>query len=65
MQLGKKMIPPNTSYTQSGDGNSNNGDPKDGNVVEPVNTDVDEGGRPSKEDGEKADTTLKKEQSLN
>ena len=57
LQLGKKMIPPNTSYTQSGDGNSHNGDP--------VNTDVDEGGRPSKEDGQKADTTLKKEQSLN
>jgi hypothetical protein len=57
------MIPPSTSYTQSGDGTSKGEDPEnEGKTGEPVETDIDEGGRPSKEEGEKADTTLKTEE---
>ena len=65
LKLGEKLIPPSTSYTQTGDGTSQ-GDDSDpeGNPGEPVDTNIDEGGRPTKEDGEKADTTLKKEKSL-
>lgn len=67
LKLGEKMIPPSTSYTQTssgkdGDGTSNgNSSNSDGG---PVKTDVDEGGRPAKEDSEKADTTITKEKSL-
>ena len=70
LKLGEKLIPPSTSYTQSasgedGDGTSDGeGSEEDGTPGEPVVTDIDEGGRPSKEDGEKADTTLKKEKSI-
>lgn len=65
--LGEKLIPPSTSYTQStsedGDGTSDGDDAgKEGN--KPVDTNKDPGGRPKKEEGEKADTTLKKEKSL-
>jgi hypothetical protein len=45
LKLGEKLIPPSTSYTQS----TQSG--------EPVQTDIDEGGRPTKEDGEKAEVT--------
>lgn len=59
LKLGEKLIPPSTSYTQSGDGTSDGDDPNnEGGAGEPVVTDIDEGGRPSKEEGEKADTTL-------
>ena len=64
LKLGEKLIPPSTSYTQTSDGTSTEGNPEEGQTGEPVDTDIDEGGRPSKEDGEKADTTLKKEKSL-
>ena len=65
MKLGEKLIPPSTSYTQSGDGTSNDDNSEeDGTTGKPVETDIDQGGRPSKEDGEKADTTLQKEKSL-
>ena len=65
LKLGEKLIPPSTSYTQSGDGTSNGDSPEEeGKAGEPVVTDIDEGGRPSKEEGEKADTTLQKEKSL-
>jgi hypothetical protein len=69
LKLGEKLIPPSTSYTQSasgkdGDGTSDGDNPdEEGNTGEPVVTDIDEGGRPSKEEGEKADTTLKTEES--
>ena len=65
LKLGEKMKPPVTSYTQSGDGTSD-GDSSDGDhsTGEPVDTDIDEGGRPSKEEGAKADTTLEKEKSI-
>ena len=53
LKLGEKLIPPSTSYTQGAGG-------KDGKV----DTDIDEGGRPGKEDSEKADTTLEKDKSL-
>lgn len=63
LQLGKKLIPPSTSYTQTGDGNKD--EDTDGEAGgEPVKTDIDQGGRPAKEDKEKADTTLKKDESL-
>ena len=65
LKLGEKLKPLATSYTQSGDGTSNDDeDGEDGSTGKPVKTDVNPGGRPSKEDGEKADTTLKKEKSL-
>jgi hypothetical protein len=60
LKLGEKLIPPSTSYTQSADG----ADDKEDNGGEKVETDIDEGGRPAKEDSEKADTTLKKDKSL-
>ena len=62
LKLGEKLIPPSTSYTQGakeGDDKSDNAEDK-----KPVVTDIDVGGRPGKEDSEKADTTLKKEKSL-
>ena len=63
LKLGEKLIPPSTSYTQTSDGTSNGEGPdEEGNTGEPVETDIDEGGRPSMEDGEKADTTLKTEE---
>ena len=61
LKLGEKLIPPTTSYTQSGDGTSEDEETGKG---KPVETDIDQGGRPSKEDGEKADKTLEKEKSL-
>lgn len=65
--LGEKLIPPSTSYTQTtsedGDGTSKDGDSGD-NGDKPVDTNPDQGGRPSKEEGDKADTTLEKEKSL-
>ena len=65
LKLGEKLIPPSTSYTQNGDGSSNGEDSDEkGKTGEPVKTDIDQGGRPSKEEGEKADTTLEKEKSL-
>ena len=65
LKLGEKLIPPSTSYTQTGDGTSNGDGGEDNDPSgKPVETDIDEGGRPEKEDGEKADTTLKKEKSL-
>lgn len=65
LKLGEKLIPPSTSYTQTGDGTSNGDGGEDNDSSgKPAQTDVDEGGRPEKEDGEKADTTLKKEKSL-
>ena len=63
LKLGEKLIPPSTSYTQGadgGDGKKDNGEEK----PKAVKTDIDEGGRPGKEDSEKADTTLKKDRSL-
>jgi hypothetical protein len=60
LKLGEKLIPPSTSYTQGADG----ADDKEDNGGDKVETDIDEGGRPEKEDGEKADTTLKKDKSL-
>jgi hypothetical protein len=72
LKLGEKMIPPSTSYTQSasdpaeeedGDGTSTDEEPENkGETGEPVKTDIDEGGRPKKEEGEKADTTLQTEE---
>jgi hypothetical protein len=64
LKLGEKLKPPSTSYTQSGDGTSEGEKPEDeeGKTGEPVETNIDEGGRPSKEEGEKADTTLQTEE---
>ena len=69
LKLGEKLIPPSTSYTQTaskdGDGTSNDDtDEENGTTGKPVVTDIDVGGRPAKEDSNKADTTLKKEKSL-
>ena len=64
LKLGEKLIPPSTSYTQSGDDNKDGNSGKEDNTGDPVNTDIDEGGRPTKEDGEKAETTLEREKSI-
>ena len=70
LMLGEKLIPPTTSYTQSasgkdGDGTSKDGDPnEEGNTGGPVKTDIDEGGRPKKEEGEKTDTTLETQKAI-
>ena len=64
MKLGEKLIPPSTSYTQSASENNGEDSEDKEETGEPVETDIDQGGRPSKEDGEKADTTLAKERSL-
>ena len=69
LKLGEKLIPPSTSYTQSASGedggkSSEDGKPdEEGKTGEPVKTDVDAGGRPNKEEGQKADTTIKSEES--
>jgi hypothetical protein len=57
LKLGEKLIPPSTSYTQSTsdkDGGKSSEDDKpdeEGKTGEPVETDVDAGGRPKKEEG--------------
>ena len=69
LKLGEKLIPPSTSYTQGasvkgGDGTSNDEDPKDKEETgEPVQPNIDEGGRPQKEESEKTDTTLETQKS--
>ena len=69
LKLGEKLIPPSTSYTQSAsdkDGGKTSEDDKPdegGNAGTPVKTDVDAGGRPKKEEGEKADTTVTTQES--
>ena len=65
LRLGEKMIPPSTSYTQTnGDGKQDGDGPVKGETGEPVKTDIDEGGRPNKQEDQKADTTLEKDKSL-
>ena len=70
LKLGDKLKPLTTSYTQSSsssdkekDGGEDNGDGKTQKET-PVKTDVDEGGRPKKKEDEKADKTIKNEESL-
>jgi hypothetical protein len=69
LKLGEKLIPPSTSYTQSTsdkDGGKSSEDDKpdeEGNAGTPAKTDVDAGGRPKKEEGEKADTTVTTQES--
>lgn len=57
LKLGEKMIPPSSSYTQTSekeaDGESGEENKKS------VETDVDEGGRPRKAEGEKSDETVR------
>jgi hypothetical protein len=60
LKLGDKLKPLQSSYTQTADGNSSEGDSKE----KPVETDVDEGGRPKKKEDEKADKTHQNEESL-
>lgn len=60
LKLGDKLKPLMSSYTQTADGNSKEGDSKE----KPVETDVDEGGRPKKKEDEKADKTHQNEESL-
>ena len=60
LKLGDKLKPLMSSYTQTGDGTSKEGSPEG----KPVETDVDEGGRPKKKEDEKADKTHQNEESL-
>ena len=65
LKLGEKLIPPSTSYTQSaneGDGNSEEDADGKGKTGEPVETDIDDGGRPKKKEGEKQDSTITTEE---
>ena len=66
LKLGEKLVPPTTSYTQSGSeqgvAEENEEKPEEeGATGKPVETDKSEGGRPQKEQVEKADTTLERE----
>jgi hypothetical protein len=70
LKLGDKLKPLSTSYTQTGsdskkdeEGDEENGDGKT-SKEKPVETDIDEGGRPKKKEDEKADKTHKNEESL-
>ena len=60
LKLGDKLKPLMSSYTQTSDGNAKEGGSED----KPVNTDIDEGGRPEKKEDEKADKTHQNEESL-
>lgn len=68
LKLGDKLKPLQTSYTQTGsdskeeDGDSEN--EEETSKKKPINTDIDEGGRPKKKEDEKADKTHKNEESL-
>ena len=69
LKLGDRLKPLSTSYTQTGsdsgkeeDGDGKNGD--DASKGKPVETDIDEGGRPKKKEEDKADKTHKNEESL-
>jgi hypothetical protein len=68
LKLGDKLKPLSTSYTQSNsksneESEEENGDGKT-SKEKPVNTDIDEGGRPKKKEDEKADKTHQNEESL-
>ena len=65
LKLGDRLKPLQTSYTQSasdGDGGEkgDEGNPKE----TPVETDIDEGGRPAKKEGQKSEKTIENEKSL-
>ena len=63
LKLGDRLKPLQTSYTQSAegsDGENGDGDPKE----KPVDTDIDEGGRPKLKEDKKSDKTHKNEESL-
>ena len=68
LKLGDRLKPLSTSYTQSssdkdkedGDEENGGGDPKE----KPVETDIDEGGRPKKKEEEKSEKTIENEKSL-
>jgi hypothetical protein len=67
LKLGDRLKPLSTSYTQSSnkneDGGEENGDGATSKET-PVETDIDEGGRPTKKEDEKADKTHQNEESL-
>lgn len=70
LKLGDRLKPLSTSYTQSnsGSGSGEEGEEENGDGKtskgKPVETDIDEGGRPKKKEDEKADKTHKNEESL-
>ena len=70
LKLGDKLKPLSTSYTQSNSSSSSGGEGEeengDGKTLKrnPIETDIDEGGRPKKKEDEKADKTHKNEESL-
>ena len=69
LKLGDRLKPLSTSYTQTGSdsGKEEDGDGKKGDDAskeKPVETDIDEGGRPKKKEEDKADKTHKNEESL-
>jgi hypothetical protein len=72
LKLGEKLIPLSTSYTQpnstpeDGDDTKKNSDEQnpeeDGENGKVIDTNPDEGGRPTKKDGEKSEETIVKEE---
>ena len=67
LMLGEKLIPLSTAYTQSAsksDGTSEDGNSGPSKEGQPAATEDDQGGRPTKEASEKADTTEKKDKSI-
>ena len=66
LKLGDKLKPLSTSYTQSKSDSESGDEDGDGTAPEnkPVTTDNDEGGRPKKKEGEKAEKTIQNEESL-
>ena len=61
LKLGDKLKPLQTSYTQTGEEKTGDGD---ASKKKAANTDINEGGRPEKKEDEKADQTHKNEESL-
>ena len=67
LMLGEKLIPLSTAYTQSAsnsDGTSKDGNSGSNKEGQPAATEDNQGGRPTKEASEKADTTEKKDESI-
>ena len=66
LKLGDKLKPLSTSYTQSNSEKESGDEDGDGTAPEdkPASTDNDEGGRPKKKEGEKAEKTIQNEESL-
>jgi hypothetical protein len=64
LKLGDKLKPLQTSYTQSSSKEDGDGEKGEAGPEKPVETGIDEGGRPKKKEAEKSEKTIKNETSL-